>query len=172
MKIIKKILLFLLVVFVIAQFFGPEKNEGDLASIETFYAETNPTEDVKLILKESCNDCHSDVTRYPWYNNITPVNYWMAEHVDNGKKHFNISKWDDYSTKKKDHKLEELAEMVEKKEMPLESYTNFGLHAEANLTDAQRDLIMDWAKEQMTYLKNTYPADSLVMKRRKPAPGK
>jgi len=145
MKIIKKILLFLLVVFVIAQFFGPEKNEGDLASIETFYAETNPTEDVKLILKESCNDCHSDVTRYPWYNNITPVNYWMAEHVNDGKKHFNISKWNDYSTKKKDHKLEELAEMVDKKEMPLPSYT--WTHTEAKLTDAQIKNLLEWANK-------------------------
>ena len=145
MKIIKKILLFLLVVFVIAQFFGPEKNEGDLASIETFYAETNPTEDVKLILKESCNDCHSDVTRYPWYNNITPVNYWMAEPVNDGKKHFNISKWNDYSTKKKDHKLEELVEMVEEKEMPLPSYT--WTHTEAKLTDAQIKNLLEWANK-------------------------
>ena len=145
MKIIKKILLFLLVVFVIAQFFGPEKNEGDLASIETFYAETNPTEDVKLILKESCNDCHSDVTRYPWYNNITPVNYWMAEHVNDGKKHFNISKWNDYSTKKKDHKLEELVEMVEEKEMPLPSYT--WTHTEAKLTYAQIKNLLEWANK-------------------------
>ena len=150
MKIIKKILLFLLVVFVIAQFFGPEKNEGDLTSIDSFYTETNTPENVKLILKESCNDCHSDVTRYPWYNNITPVNYWMAEHVDNGKKLFNISKWDDYSTKKKDHKLEELAEMVEKKEMPLPSYT--WTHTEAKLTDDQIMVLLHWVnKERFRY---------------------
>ncbi len=81
MKIIKKILLLLLVVFVIAQFFGPEKNEGDVTTLETFLSETAPPENVKKILKESCFDCHSDKTRYPWYFNVTPVNYWMAEHV-------------------------------------------------------------------------------------------
>lgn len=144
MKIIKKLLIILLVAFVIAQFFGPEKNEGDLATIDAFLADTNPPEDVKAILKESCFDCHSDVTRYPWYNNITPVNYWLAEHVADGKKHFNVSAWQDYSVKKKDHKLEELIEMVEEKEMPLDSYT--WTHSEANLTDAQRNSIMDWAK--------------------------
>ena len=68
MNVIKKILLLLLVAFVIAQFFEPEKNEGDMASIDAFLAETNPPEDVKLIFKESCYNCHSDVTRYPWYN--------------------------------------------------------------------------------------------------------
>ena len=144
MKKIKKILLFLLAALLIAQFFGPEKNQGDMASIDYFYNETNPPEDVKVILKESCNDCHSDVTRYPWYNNITPVNYWLASHVKDGKKHFNISNWEGNSVKRKDHKFEELIEMVEEKEMPLNSYT--WTHTEAKLTDAQIKAVVDWAK--------------------------
>ena len=144
MKIIKKIFIFLLIVFVITQFFRPEKNEGDLASIDAFLADTNPPEDVKLILKETCYDCHSDVTRYPWYNNITPVNYWLAGHVKDGKKHFNVSNWDGNSVKRKDHKFEELIEMVEDKEMPLSSYTL--THSEAKLTDAQIKSVVDWAK--------------------------
>ena len=144
MKIIKKIFIFLLIVFVIAQFFRPEKNEGDLASIDAFLADTNPPEDVKLILKETCYDCHSDVTRYPWYNNITPVNYWLAGHVKDGKKHFNVSNWDGNSVKRKDHKFEELIEMVEDKEMPLAPYTL--THSEAKLTDAQIKSVVDWAK--------------------------
>ncbi|MFD1615246.1 heme-binding domain-containing protein [Gelatiniphilus marinus] len=145
MKMIKKTLLALLVLFVIAQFFAPEKNEGDLASIEAFLKETNPPEDVKLILKETCYDCHSDFTRYPWYNKITPVNYWLADHINHGKKHFNVSSWAANSTKRKDHKFEELIEMVEAKEMPLNSYT--WTHTEAKLTDAQIEAVVDWAKK-------------------------
>ena len=144
MKIIKKVLVLLLVGLVIAQFFGPDKNEGNLASIDAFMAETNPPEDVKVILKEACIDCHSDVTRYPWYNNITPVNYWLADHVKHGKKHFNISNWEGNSVKRKDHKFEELIEMVEAKEMPLNSYT--WTHNEAKLTDDQIKSVIDWAK--------------------------
>jgi len=144
MKNIKKVILVLLIGFVIAQFFGPEKNEGELASMDAFMAETNPPEDVKIILKEACIDCHSDVTEYPWYNNITPVNYWLASHVKDGKKHFNLSNWEGNSVKRKDHKFEELIEMVEDKEMPLNSYT--WTHSEAKLTDAQRKAVMDWAK--------------------------
>ncbi|WP_179008326.1 heme-binding domain-containing protein [Winogradskyella forsetii] len=144
MKILKKIGLLLLVVFIIAQFFGPEKNDGDVTSVEAFYADTNPPEDVKLVLKNTCNDCHSDHTRYPWYDKITPVNYWLAEHVEDGKKHFNISKWNDYSDKKKDHKLDELIEMVEEKEMPLPSYT--WTHGDADLSQEQIDAVVSWAK--------------------------
>ena len=145
MKILKKALLFLLIVFVIAQFFRPEKNQGDITTIEPFLVETNPPEDVKLILKEAFFDCHSDVTRYPCYNNITPLNFWLKWHIDHGKKHFNVSKWEGNSIKRKDHKLEELIEMVEDKSMPLNSYT--WTHSDAKLTDSQIVSVIAWANK-------------------------
>ena len=144
MKILKKIVLVLLILFVIAQFFGPEKNSGDIASIAAFEAETKPSDEVKIILKNACYDCHSDVTRYPWYNSITPVNYWLNHHVEEGKEHFNVSKWEGNSIKRKDHKFEELIEEVEEGEMPLNSYT--WTHGDAKLTDAQIKAVVDWAK--------------------------
>ncbi len=143
MKIIKKILILLLIVLVIAQFFGPEKNEGDTTSIDAFFADTNPPETVKLILKETCFDCHSSFTRYPWYNSITPVNYWIAGHIEEAHEELNFSKWKDYSVKKKDHKLDELIEMVEEKEMPLPSYT--WMHGDANLSKTQLKAVVEWA---------------------------
>ena len=50
--------------------------------------------------------------------------------------------------------------------MPLPSYTYLGLHPEANLSDEDRKVVVDWAKEQMALLAATYPADSLKMKPR------
>ncbi|WP_299521261.1 heme-binding domain-containing protein [Winogradskyella sp.] len=143
-KLLKKLGLVLLLAFIIAQFFGPEKNEGDIASVNVFLEDTNPPEDVKLILKNACFDCHSDHTRYPWYNNITPVNYWLADHIRHGKGDFNVSKWSEYSDKKKDHKLEELAEEVEERHMPLTSYT--WTHGDAKLTDKQIEAVEAWVK--------------------------
>jgi len=143
MKIIKKILWFLLLAFGIAQFFRPEKNEGDLVSVNAFFEDTNPPEDVKTILKNACLDCHSDTTRYPWYSQITPVNYWLADHIRVGKKHFNVSKWNDYDDKRKDHKLDELIDMVERKDMPLDSYT--WVHSEAKLSEKEIAAVNKWA---------------------------
>ncbi len=145
MKTVKKIVYFLLLIFVIAQFFGPEKNEGELTSLSTFLTETNPPEDVKMILKNSCFDCHSDKTSYPWYNKITPVNYWLADHIKVGKKKLNFSKWSEYSLKRKEHKMDELHEEVEKKKMPLDSYT--WTHTEANLTQDQINAVVSWGKK-------------------------
>ena len=145
MKAIKKILLVLLVLFVVAQFFGPKKNLGEMASVEPFLQETNPPENVRAILKESCYDCHSNVTRYPWYNNITPVNYWMAEHINDGKKHFNASNWVGNSTKRKDKKMEGVIKLVKKKIMPISSYTL--IHTQAKLSEEQIKAVSDWAEQ-------------------------
>jgi mono/diheme cytochrome c family protein len=145
MKILKKIGLVIIIALVVAQFFGPEKNDGELDTVNAFIAETNPPADVLKILNTTCFDCHSAKTTYPWYNNITPVNYWLDEHIRDGKKHLNFSKWSSYSLKKKEHKMDELYEEVEKGEMPLDSYT--WTHEDANLTPAQIDAVVAWGKK-------------------------
>ena len=145
MKIVKKIGWFLLLIFGVSQFFGPEKNEGDIASLVIFIEETNPPKEVQKILKGSCFDCHSNITKYPWYSDITPVNYWMNDHVKVGKKKLNFSMWDTYSLKRKAHKMDELHEEVAKKKMPLDSYT--WTHFDAKLSQEQIDEMVAWGKK-------------------------
>ena len=145
MKIIKKIAVVLLLVLIAIQFYRPAKNTAQGDHTVTFITETNPPEDVKLILKNTCYDCHSNNTRYPWYNNIAPVSYWLADHVKHAKEELNFSAWENYSSKKKSHKLEEVVEVIEDSAMPLKEYT--WTHGEAKLTDAQKQAIIKWAKQ-------------------------
>ena len=161
----KKFLIGLGLLLLIIQFIRPDKNElNDLTyDISTKYEVPG---DVNHLMQVSCNDCHSNKTEYPWYANVQPVAWWLNHHVVDGKKHLNFSEFTKKPLFVQNHKLEEIMEMVEEKEMPLPSYTYFGLHPEANLTDAQRTMISDWAKAQMTYLRETYPADSLVFPKR------
>ena len=70
----------------------------------------------------------------------------MADHIVEGKEELNFSEWSSYSTKRKKHKMEEVYEEVEKKHMPISPYLI--THSEANLTDEEIKLIVDWAKEQ------------------------
>ncbi|MEA1785990.1 heme-binding domain-containing protein [Arenibacter sp. GZD96] len=162
---LKKIGIGLAVVFIGIQFIRPEKNLSNDRTYDIGQKYAVP-EEVNAILKVSCNDCHSNKTEYPWYANIQPVAWWLNDHVVDGKRHLNFSSFTKLPIAVQNHKFEETIEMVEENEMPLPSYTNFGLHKEAKLTDAQRALVIEWAKAQMTHLKNTYPADSLVLKRR------
>lgn len=149
MKLGKKIAWALLIIFLAMQLYRPDKNTSpDTDHLALFLTETNPPEEVKAILKTSCFDCHSNQTRYPWYNNIAPVSWWLDGHIEEGKEHFNVSDWANYSGKKKDHKLEEVIETVEEGEMPLDSYT--WTHEEARLTDAERKAVMAWAQQART----------------------
>lgn len=140
-KVIKIVLILALVALVAIQFIRPEKNSEGYKSVASFETETKPSAQVASILKESCYDCHSNQTQYPWYSEIAPVSLWLADHIEHGKEHFNVSNWNDYSVKKKEHKLEELVEMVEKDEMPLQSYTI--IHG--NLSEDDKKLLLQWA---------------------------
>jgi hypothetical protein len=151
MKILKKIAVLALIVLLILQFFGPDKNEGNIADLKPFLIETNPPASVQATLKVACYDCHSSNTRYPWYSNIEPVSYWMADHVKHGKDELNFSEWSTYSWKRKDHKLEEVIEEIEKGHMPIGSY--LWTHSDAKLTETQVQEIADWVKTTRAILK-------------------
>lgn len=130
-------------VLVVMQFIRPDRNEQGYESIQFFENETKPSEKITSILKQNCYDCHSNHTIYPWYMNIAPVSYWINHHIEEGKEHFNISDWEKYSIKKKDHKLEELLEEVEEGHMPLSSYT--WLHG--NLEEEEKELLFQWVRD-------------------------
>ena len=72
---------------------------------------------------------------------MAPVSFWLDDHIKHGKKELNISAWGSYSVKRKDHKLEEVVEMLEKGEMPLDSYT--WIHG--NLSKEDSELLIQWA---------------------------
>ncbi len=143
MKIVKKIAIALLVILIGMQFYRPEKNQAEGDYVAAFEAETAPSAQVKEILRSACYDCHSAHTEYPWYNNVAPVSYWLADHIKDGKKHLNFSDWENYTDKKKDHKLEEVVEEVKKGGMPLKEYT--WTHGDARLTQEQIIALVTWA---------------------------
>jgi len=162
---LKKILIVLGAVFIVIQFIRPDRNlSNDLTYvISTKYSV--PSEVIN-ILNGSCYDCHSNKTEYPWYSYIQPVTWWINNHITDGKRHINYSNFTNLPIANQNRKLEETIEQIDKHEMPLSSYTYLGLHKVASLTDDQRKIIIDWARTQMDMLKATYPADSLVIKRR------
>ena len=160
---LKYLLYGLLVLLVLIQFYRPEKNQSNdqTQHLNTKYP---VPEEVASILKTSCDDCHSNYTVYPWYAEIQPVGIWLANHVEDGKRHLNLSNFTSRKLAIQNHKFEEIVEMVEKNEMPLGSYT--WIHRDAILSEEQKNLLMNWARTQMDSLKAQYPADSLVLRRR------
>ena len=108
---------------------------------------------VKQILERSCYDCHSNLTRWPWYSNIAPVSWLVANDVDEGRSHMNFSEWGTYNITDQISNLDDIAKQVKKGEMPLGKYLI--LHSDAKLSDADKDLIIKWAGSA---------SDSIMMK--------
>ncbi len=140
----KKILLAILALLLIAQFIQPKRYRGVAMGASDITQSVQVPDTILRLLQASCFDCHSNNTNYPWYSRITPVNWWLKNHIDEGKRGLNFSIFTHYSYKRKDHKLEEIVETVSEHAMPLESY--LWIHHEAKLDDVQRKAIVDWAK--------------------------
>lgn len=165
MSRVGKILAGVVVGLVFIQFFRPEKNIASGVQTNNIAAEYTTPEEVQTVLVRSCNDCHSNNTVYPWYNNIQPVAWWLNHHVQEGKQHLNFDEFAAYSLRKQYHKLEELDEMIAEGEMPLFSYTL--THRGAILNDAQKQVLIGWTKKIRSDMEATYPKDSLIFKRPK-----
>lgn len=144
MSLKKKILIGIVALLVVMQFIKPARNLGEAYGANHISKVISVPAEVNKILEVSCNDCHSNNTNYPWYANVQPVAWWLAGHVNDGKRHLNFSEFVTYSAKKQNHKMEEIAEMVEQHEMPLSSYTI--VHTNAVLNAEQQKLLIDWAK--------------------------
>ncbi|EFK34186.1 Uncharacterised protein [Chryseobacterium gleum] len=136
---------FVVLLMIVIQFFDTDKNIAVVPSENAIEKHYRVPDHVQGILKTSCYDCHSNTTAYPWYNNIQPVKWWLADHVNSGKRHFNFDEFYSYSKEKKLKKLDEVAETVREGEMPLTSYTV--VHQNAKLNDTQKSEIEQWVKE-------------------------
>jgi len=146
----KKILYTLFIIILIIQFFRIDKINPIVNLDDDFITLTEPPKEITTILKASCYDCHSNESTYPWYSNIAPVSWWIKDHIDEGRKELNFSKWSTYNLKKKDHKLEEMIEEVDEGEMPLSPYPL--THPEAQLNEIQKETLLNWLKKTRTEL--------------------
>ncbi len=147
----KKVLIALLVVLVVIQFFQIDKTNSETDINQDFLKIHETPTEIAATIKASCYDCHSNKSVYPWYTNVQPVGWFVKNHIEDGKKHLNFSEFGTYTAKKQAHKLEECYELVEKGEMPLSSYTI--IHKEAVLTDNQQTELVGYFKDLQKKIK-------------------
>lgn len=133
----KRALLIIISILVFIQFFRIDKtNEQTSKDLEI-----KAPENIMVMLKNACYDCHSNETKWPWYSNIAPFSWAINTHVEDGRKALNFSIWENYTEEKKAEKMKEIFRTAYAS-MPLSSYIKF--HKEADLTREQRTEIRDW----------------------------
>ena len=102
--------------------------------------------EITALLERSCNDCHSNTTRWPWYANIAPISLEVRGHVRDGRKWLNFDIWNQYDEEKKQKRLKGIVKTIDIK-MPLPSY--IWAHPEAKLSRDERESIKKWAQSQI-----------------------
>jgi hypothetical protein len=152
----KKILLIilgsLLAVFIIIQFFPPEKNvQVKDPKNDIVFSVQIPTL-VKKKIVDACYDCHSDKTVYPFYNRIAPVSWILAGHIRNGREHLNFSDWAAYDRKKQIKLLTAICDELNSGEMPLKGYVL--MHSRAVLNEKEIADICAWTEEAASEIMN------------------
>lgn len=138
----KKVLFSIFAIFILIQFIRPEKNESKNEMNAMSTVMDIPLEVTKII-QTSCADCHSNATKYPWYNEIAPASWFLAQHVKEGKENLNFSEWTAYNKDQQAHILKDIKEVLNDRKMPLKSYLL--IHKDAVLTENQYQILYDWA---------------------------
>jgi hypothetical protein len=130
------------VCLVIAQFFGPAKTNPASDAAQSIESRLQVTPPVAAILDRSCNDCHSNKTRWPWYSNVAPVSWFVIDHVNEGRENMNLSEWGKYEPRDVDGLLRKMCREVRSGGMPLSSYTP--LHPGSKLSAADVKTFCEW----------------------------
>lgn len=116
------------------------------------------TPEVAAILNRSCNDCHSNQTRWPWYSNVAPVSWFVINHVNDGRGDMNFSDWAQYSPREQQGMLKQMCREVKSGMMPLGSYLR--LHGDATLSGEDVKTLCDWANAESQRLSQASTAAS------------
>lgn len=140
---IKNVIKVCVLTIVLIQFFQPARNINTGQDLKLDFTQIYKVpKNIESTLQNSCYDCHSNNTRYPWYSRIQPGAWLMANHIKEGKSELNFSVFGNYSQRKSKSKLKEMANQIKENEMPLTSYTL--LHQNAILSKNQREELINW----------------------------
>ena len=105
------------------------------------------SQDVSILLKKSCYNCHSNETEYPWYSYVAPSSWLVVRDIRAAREELNFSIWQDYDMMDKLGKLDDISIEVGEGRMPMRIYTL--MHPSSKLDDKQRELLVAWAEATM-----------------------
>ena len=138
----------LLGVFILLQLTNPARTNPPV--VHDMMAGNPPPPEVAAMLRSACYDCHSDETRWPLYSRIAPVSWLVANDVNEGRQHINLSDWPQ-DPKAAAKKFSHMSDEIDDGDMPPAKYTM--IHADARLTDAQKQELKQWLDASADQLK-------------------
>lgn len=142
---LKRTILLLIVVFLLMQLYRPNKNDKDYVVADDFLEISKAPEDIKLLIKNSCYDCHSNYTNYKWYDNIAPISWWVDKTVAKGKVAINFSEWENTDPQKRLSFLSASVFDITTEKMPPQYYLI--MHPSAKLSTNEKEKLIMWLND-------------------------
>lgn len=105
------------------------------------------------VLKNSCYDCHSNETKYPWYHHIAPVSWVMSDNISSGRKALDFSNWANIDAKIKLERLERAKQLIGNDLMPKSEYLL--MHKNAVLDHEAKEMLEQFFDAQIKELGNS-----------------
>lgn len=134
-------------IVLVIQVIPVERNVSTVPPGQSFEKTEKVPANVAAILKVSCYDCHSNNTRYPWYSELQPGAWFMAQHIKKGRDELNFDEFNNYSKRRKKAKIKSVISQIEKEEMPLRSYLL--LHPDAGLTPNKKKVLLQFFQSEL-----------------------
>ncbi|MCK5856792.1 MAG: heme-binding domain-containing protein [Bacteroidales bacterium] len=132
-------------IFILMQVYPVSQPEVVKENPNDLLVTTQVPDNIAVMLKESCYDCHSNETIYPWYSYVAPVKWLVNRDTRLGREELNFSNWASMSKMDRATALSDISDEVSEGDMPMKIYPI--MHAEAKLSDEDRQAIVDWADE-------------------------
>ena len=129
-------------IVLVIQVIPVERNVSTVPPGQSFERTQKVPANVAAILKVSCYDCHSNNSRYPWYSELQPGAWFMAQHIKKGRDELNFDEFNNYSKRRKKAKIKSIISQIEKDEMPLKSYRM--MHGNARLSADEKKELLDF----------------------------
>ena len=92
--------------------------------------------EARALVKQSCFQCHSNETEWPWYSYIAPASWLIKLDVFRGRDQFNFSEWD-----QNPGTLSQMVRNIQRGSMPPLQYTLF--HPSAKLDAQQKQALIE-----------------------------
>jgi hypothetical protein len=145
-KILKWGAIVVALVFVGIQFVPTRMTNAAVDESRTVNARLRVTPEVNAILARSCNDCHTQQTRFPWYSRVAPFSWLLDNHIREGRDHLDFSNWAAYDAEEQDLLLQNVCRLSRRGAMPVPSYLY--IHRDARLSEADVKTLCDWTQAE------------------------
>ena len=109
--------------------------------------------DMAQSFQRACGDCHSNLTKWPWYSRVAPVSWMVRRDVARGRQALNFSEWPLRDPKQKAVAASSLLAAcgaLRDGSMPPRNYRL--VHREARLSNREIQAYCEWSDAQFRKL--------------------